>query len=172
MLTGIIEVTAQTSQNSLTPAASAWKSIEEPAYSIQYPDSWDLDRSGTMGLSFMILSKQTSAQDLFRENVNLLIQDLAGQNINLDQFVDLSLSQVKTMLTNGNVLESKRITNKNIPFQQLLYVGEINQQQLKFKQYYWIHHGKAWVLTLTCATDQYDSYRETAEKIMDSFKLK
>src|SRR5688500_7329913 len=102
----------QTAQKNAEPGIEdSWKSIEENGYSIQYPDSWDVDKSGAMGMSFMILSKQTTPQDQFRENVNLIIQDLTGQNINLEKFVELSQDQIKVMFVNLNILENKRMNS-------------------------------------------------------------
>lgn len=163
----------QTAQKKSQPAIEpTWKSIDENGYSIQYPDSWDVDKSGTMGMSFMILSKQTSPQDQFRENVNLLIQDLTGQNINLEKFVALSHSQIKTMVVDGNILENKTLNSGGKEYQRVVYSGDLNQFKFKFQQYYWVIQDKAYILTLTCEAGQFDTYHETGEKIMNSFNLK
>jgi len=163
----------QTAGKEVKPTdAESWRTIDEVDYSIQYPNAWDLDKSGQMGMSFMILSKQVNQQDGFRENVNLLIQNLAGMNINLDKFVEVSQEQIKTMITNGNIIESKRVTENGRNFHQVIYTGELGPTQFKFKQYYWVEHEKAYVLTLTCEASQFDIYRETGEKIMNSFRLK
>jgi hypothetical protein len=52
-----------------TNSPKDWKTIGETDFTIQYPDSFDLDKSGQMGTSFIIFSKQTSNQDLFRERI-------------------------------------------------------------------------------------------------------
>jgi hypothetical protein len=163
----------QTAQRNSQPTIEAtWKSIDENGYSIQYPDSWDVDKSGTMGMSFMILSKLTSPQDQFRENVNLLIQDLTGQNINLEKFVEISQSQIKTMVVSGNILENKTLNSGGKEYQRVVYSGDLNQFKFKFQQYYWVIQDKAYILTLTCEAAQFDAYHETGEKIMNSFRLK
>ena len=163
----------QTTQKSV-PAdiPNNWKAINESGYMIQYPDSFDLNTSGQMGMTFILLSKQTSQQDLFRENINLLIQDLTGQNIDLDKYVEISEGQIKTMITNGNIIESKRIKAADSEFQRVIYTGVQGQFNLKFEQYYWIVKSKAYVLTLTCEFNQFDKYNEVGEKIMNSFKIK
>jgi hypothetical protein len=171
----IISLTSfgQTAQKTSQPEIEgSWKSIDENGYSIQYPDSWDVDKSGTMGMSFMIFSKQTSSQDQFRENVNLLIQDLTGQNINLKKFVELSESQIKTMVVNGNVLENKTLNSGGREYQRVVYSGDLNQLKFKFQQYYWVIQDKAYILTFTCEAGQFDTYHETGEKIMNSFIFK
>lgn len=150
----------------------AWKSIEENGYSIQYPGSWDVDKSGAMGMSFMILSKQTTPQDQFRENVNLIIQDLTGQNINLEKFVELSQDQIKVMFVNLNILENKRMNSGGKEYQRVVYSGDLNQFKFTFQQYCWVVQDKAYILTLTCEAGQFDAYHETGDKIMNSFRFK
>jgi len=72
-----------------TDIPDTWKAINENNYAIQYPDSFILDKTGQMGTTFILLSKQTSQQDMFRENVNLMIQDLTGKKISLDKYVEI-----------------------------------------------------------------------------------
>jgi hypothetical protein len=89
-----------------------WKVLDEAAFAIHYPDTFELDRSGLMGMSFILFSKQISGNDLFRENINLIIQDLKGYNINFDQHVEISEKQVSTIITEGKIIESKRIKQR------------------------------------------------------------
>lgn len=149
-----------------------WKSLNESDFAIQYPDTFDLDKSGQMGLSFILLSKQTSQQDLFRENVNLLIQNIAGKNIDLNKYVEISENQIKTMITNWNLIESKRLSENSKKFQRVIYTGKQGQFDLKWQQYYWVENKKAYVLTLTCEQNQYDNYVSVGEGIMKTFKIK
>lgn len=148
-----------------------WTSLNENGYSIQYPKNWDLDKSGQMGTSFIVLSQLSSQQDQFRENVNLLIQDLTGMNIDLDKYVEISEGQIRTMITNGKLLDSKRQSSNGTEFHKVIFTGDQGIYQLKFEQYYLIKNGKAYVLTLTCEINQYDKYKEIGEQILSSFKL-
>ncbi len=161
-----------TQKNTGKETENGWKALNESSYSIQYPENWDLDKSGKMGMSLILLSKQSSPQDQFRDNVNLLIQDLQGQNINLDKYVEISEGQIKTMITNGNLIESKRLSENGSEFQKVIYSGDQGVYKLKFEQYYWIKNGKAYVLTLTCEIEQFETYKVTGEKILNSFRLK
>lgn len=151
---------------------NGWKELNETNYSIQYPDNWDMDKSGQMGTSFFIFSKQSSPQDQFRENVNLIIQNLHGQNISLDKFVEISEGQIKTIISNGNIIESKRLRENENEFQRVIYTGDQGIYKLKFVQYYFIKNEEAYILTLSCELNQFDSYKLTGEKILSSFRLK
>jgi PsbP len=151
--------------------AQSWKSLKENGYSIQYPADWDLDKSGLMGMSFMVLSKQTSSQDRFKENVNLIMQDLTGLNLDLAQYAKISEDQVKSMIANAKILESKQLSTNNKPYHKVIYTGDQGVYKLKFEQYYWVVNNKAYVLTFTCEIDQFDNYRVTGEKILNSFNF-
>jgi len=162
----------QTNGKNDVSSQNGWKIINENSYTIQYPDSFDLDKSGMMRTSFVLLSKQTSANDLFRENVNLLVQDLNGQNINLEKYTEISENQIKKMLSNCKILESKNIEIADKKYHKIIYTGDQLNYKLKFEQYYFVDKFKAYVLTFTCEINQFENYREVGEKIMNSFKIK
>jgi len=152
---------------------SSWKTIDESSYSIQYPENWELNVSETMGTSFILLSQQTSAEDKFRENINLSIQNLEGYNLNLDAYVAISEEQITKMITNGTIIESNKIIIENkSEFQKIIFTGKQGLFQLKFLQYYFIKDEKAFVLTFTSEASQYEKYNIIAEQILESFLLK
>lgn len=148
-----------------------WKTYETADYSIRYPGTWAFDNSGQNGVILQIFSAKTSTEDNFRENVNLVIQDLSGQNVkNLDQYTQLSESQIKMFLTDSEILSSNRLTKVGQEYQKVIFSAVQGQFKLKSEQYYLIKGHLAYILTLTCTKDTYDSYCEVGEKIMDSFK--
>jgi hypothetical protein len=161
-----------TNQNSQNPNQNGWKMLDQKEYSIQYPGDWELSTSGQMGTTFMILSARSSDQDQFRENVNLLIQDLSGQNINLDKYVEISEGQIKTMITDGNIIESKRLNLNGLTFHKEIYTGRQGIYNLKIEQYYCVERQKAYILTLTCEVKEFEKFKDTGERILNSFKLK
>ena len=149
-----------------------WKTLDQSKFSIQYPSTWELNQSGQMGTSFIIFSPLENDEDKFKENVNLLMQDLTGQNIDLDKYVEISEGQIKTMLTNSTLIESKRVKKESEEFHKIIYSGDQGIFHLKFEQYYWVIDDKALVLTFTCETDQFFKFVNTGEKILNSFTQK
>lgn len=148
-----------------------WNTTQKDTYLFDYPKDWELDESGQMGTSFILFSPLSSQNDQFRENVNLLVQDLTGYNLDLDRYVEISEGQIKTMITNGKLSESERVTNQSLDYQRVIYTGKQGIFNLKFEQFYWVVGDKAFVLTLTCEESQFDDYRLTGEKILNSFKI-
>ena len=160
----------QTSENK-TKTIEGWKSLSENSYSIEYPENWELNKSGQMGTSFILFSQLSSGQDQFKENVNLIIQDLTGHNLDLDKYVEISEGQIKTMITDGNLIESKRITTGDLNYHKVIYTGRQGVFNLKFEQYFWVVGDKANILTLTCEESQFDNYQIIGERILNSFNL-
>ncbi len=147
-----------------------WKTYDAVEYVIQYPDTFDLNTNGAMGVIFSLVSHKTSPLDSFNENVNLISQDLSNYDIDLDKYVEISEEQVHSVITDGNILVSKRLTKDEKEVHQLIYTGRQGPLKLKWNQLFWIDKNWAYVLTLTCEEDQYDNYVAVGEKIMQTFK--
>lgn len=154
----------------LSPAQNSWKQIEKDAYRIEYPYDWQLDISGRNKTEFIILS-QRKKNDPFRENVNLIIQDLSKHIMNLESFVTLSEELIKKV-ANSKIISNKKIKKETITCHQIIWRGSINKQLLKFKQVYYIKNNKAYTLTFTSEEKEYDNYLEVGNKILNSFTLK
>ena len=151
---------------------TSWKTINDNTYSIQYPDNWELNTEKSMGTSFILFTEQTSSEDKFRENINLIIQNLEGYNLNLDDYVAISEEQISKMVTNGIIFESKRLNTNNTEFQKVIFTGKQGIFQLKFVQYYFVKDEKAYVLTFTCEEIQYEKYSLISDQILESFLFK
>ncbi len=148
--------------------AQDWHTLDKSDCSITYPSNWELNESGLMGITFGLFSPQTSTEDLFRENVNLVVQDLTGMGIDLDQFTEISTNQISSMFTNSIIQLNERVGD----YQKLIYEGEQAPFNLSFEQYYWVKNDKAYILTFTTETEQFSNYQEIGEQIMNSFQIK
>lgn len=76
-----------------------WKTIDRPDFSIEYPDSLALNKSGKMGTIFILFLDQETRKGSFRENINLTIEDLTGKNIDLDKYIKISKEQLNNIIT-------------------------------------------------------------------------
>ncbi|MEE9349779.1 MAG: hypothetical protein V3U80_07000 [Flavobacteriaceae bacterium] len=145
-------------------------SLEKNNFHINYPKNWNLNEN--QGVELLLFSKLTDEKDQFKENINLIIQDLSGHNItNLDDFVALSEKQILTMLKDVVITSSERVVEKDTNFQKVKYSGKMKNFNLTFIQYYWYIDSKAYVLTFTSETSQYNRFEKVAKQIMDSFKI-
>ena len=152
--------------------AQKWVPVNQKEYSIKAPAGWTVDASKQMGTDVVIFSMLENSYDKFRENVNVMIQNLAGKNINLEKFTAISLNQVKTMATDGKIEESKTIKAGAGTYQKIIYTATQDGLKLKFEQYYFIANNKAYVVTLTTEANKFELFRPEGEEILNSFLLK
>lgn len=158
-------------QNS-TEIKKLTETFETESYSIEYPSTWELNTSIGNGAKFFLLSMLTSPNDQFRENINLMIEDLADKDISLNYYVESAVNQLSKFISRYKLIENKRMFKHDIEFQKVVYSGQQGVFKLIFEQYVWVFDDKAYVLTFTCEKSQIDSYKEIGESILDSFMFK
>lgn len=151
---------------------AGWETLDAENFTVQYPSTWQLDRSGQMGTSFILFSPKDSENDKFKENANLLIQDLPTQNFTLDQYAEASVEQIRTLVTNATLIESTRMRSGEEEFHKIIFLGDQGVYHLRFEQHVLIRQNKAYVLTFTCEADKFVDYSATATKLLNSFVLK
>lgn len=154
---------------------SDWKSYSNNNTTIQYPKSWLLDESGRMGTSFFLFSPVVNDQDLFKENMNLLIIDLTQYGLAdmaLKEYVDLSIAQLPNIIDDYTFKSSTESSKNGRSYYQVQYTGSQMNYELRWMQQIWLVNSKAYVLSFTAENDQFYNYKGTAQKIFDSFKIK
>lgn len=155
-----------------TKTTPEWKTLDGTEFSIQYPSNWTVDKSGQGGTSFILFAPEDIMGDMFKENVNLLIQDLSGKNMDLAKYTELSITQFKKMMPGSTLVESKRLKGAKFDFQKVTNTAKQGDLNLRFIQYYWVVLNRAFVLTFSCEEGKHAAYKENSEKIMNSFKFK
>ena len=170
-LTVLLTVLFACNQTGKNEVPDGWTTLSESGYSIDYPETWTVDQSGQIGTSFSILAPADSETDDFNENVNLIIQDLGGNEIDLDMFVEISEEQIPIVISSGIIIDSERSNANGRDFHRILYAGIQGQYTLMFEQFYWIEGSDAYILTFTSKDDQYENYKETAKMVMESFRF-
>jgi hypothetical protein len=149
-----------------------WKTLHEDNYSIQYPATWELDQSKQFNTTFILYSPIDTGKANFRSNINLIIQDLTGKNIDLNKYTEISEGQIKTMVTNPIIEESKRISGGPVEYQKIIYSGDQGIYHLKYEQHYLIVNEKAYILTLTTEQNKFADAKAIGEKILNGFEIK
>lgn len=152
--------------------AISWKTLKKSKFSIQYPVTWELNDKGLMNSKFFLFSPLQSTEDTFRDNVCLITQDVSNMNMNLDQYTELTEKQVKTLITNSNIITSERVSSAKSDFHKIVYSGDVGIYHLIFHQHYWIIGNKAYVLTLSYEQSSAEKFQEIGEQIMNSFVIK
>lgn len=154
---------------SQTKAKTTTKIIDKNGYTISYPSNLRADETTMNGSDFFLFTEKTGPQDNFVENINLVVQNLATLNIDLDKFVEITIGQISTK---GKLLESKRHVMNGTHYHVLVYEGNFDGLQLKFLQYDFVKNDKAYILTYSAKKDAFDTYFVAMANVMNSFNLK
>ncbi len=148
------------------------KNFAQNGYELRYPSSWTIDTSKRMGPDFFIFSPRENDTDRFQENINLLVQDLTGQNIDLDKYAKITEGQIKEMAIEGTIYESKKMMKPGkSEYYKMVYGMTQGIFNLKIEQYYFIKNDKAFIMTFTAELNKFDSFLGVGEQILNSFAL-
>jgi hypothetical protein len=87
--------------------------------------------------------------------------------------VEISLEQVKTMITNGKLIlsERKNGSDEEYNFHRVVYTGKQGIFDLHFEQYIWLEDGLAFILTSTSEQDAYNTFSRHLDEILKSFQF-
>jgi len=148
---------------------TAWKTNTEAGISIKCPEDWT-NQKGLMGTTIFVASPLESEKDGFSENVNLVVEDLQGMEIGIEEYAEFTKAQIEALITNSKILKAEKITFQEKDAYTMEYTGQQGQYKLHWKQIYFIKKGKAYILTYTAEGDKFAKYLPTADRIIQSFK--
>lgn len=137
-------------------------------FSISYPISMEIDTNGTDGLELVIYTKLESEQDNFRENINIMVQDLSGSNLEL---IDISGLIFEELSQDGTIIENKIIQLVKYRYHKLLYSSNQNGISVIFLQHNILSDNKFYSLTFSSEEKEFDDLLPIMKKIMLSFEL-
>lgn len=151
---------------------STFKTYHKKNFSLSYPSSWKLDSvmGAGIGAELFLIAPLRDENPAFNENINVMLQDLALYQLNLEQYKTLTEKQISEVP--GAVLLESVIAGtqgKNAGMYQFLITFKMGERQLKARSYCYIKNGTAYLVTFTAEEMHYDKYWKEASKILDSF---
>jgi hypothetical protein len=161
---------AQSSDGKASATDVTMATISDDRYKISYPDTWKADQSGARGTAFLLYLPSVGDNTTFKDNINLLIQDLTGYDMDLKGFTELSMQQLNQMLPEIKILTNDLKNADGHDFHQLVFTAKQSGFNLKFEQRYWVKNNTAYVVTATY-TEKTAAEQEPGIKIvLDSFQ--
>lgn len=145
------------------------KTFRKAVYQLQYQPSWRLDTSKIMGTELFLFAPLENAADKFSENINVLIQDLSGQNITLEDYKEITEKQIREMVVDGKIFESTIRKTEEVDYYLVTYEMTQQKTRLKITSKCFIKNEKAYLATFTTEFDKYDQYKKTGEAMINSF---
>lgn len=142
----------------------------DDGYSIQYPKDWTVQTDIT-GVSAAFLSPADGDSDTFKENVTLVVQDLAGAaTSSLDQYASETQKALEKMITNFKLVSSEKSDENHAFF--LEYTGTQGQFDLHWQQAAIIEDDKAYIVTYTAEPGNVEKYQDTVGEMIDTLSYK
>lgn len=137
-------------------------------FKMDYPNNWVQKDNGN---TILFLSPKENSSDTFQENVNVMLQDLTGQGIDLEKYIDITKKQITE-----NVGPSAQMTIKDISFsgqkaKEIIFNMNYSGRNLKVKQYVFIKLNLAYLFTYTAEQSKFDKYEPVSTTLINSFRF-
>ncbi len=158
---------------SVKSSASDWKLYKGNGFLIEYPESWQLLTANNIGAEFILMpSEQTNPN--FKDNFNLMIQDLAlaGEEITIDRYTEITLKQIEENIGTDGLSPVIKGKNSIGEYCDLSYSGKYNGIDLKWKQRYYLIANKVYLLTYSAHVNSYEKHLMQMNRLIGSFRLK
>jgi eukaryotic-like serine/threonine-protein kinase len=149
---------------------------------VKYPSEWQRAVQAGGGISIIqFFSPLQNKSDIFRENVNIAIENLPNNKTNVTQYSRASLSVIAKSLPGFNLTKSNTSENfhgtpaveKTFTAKQAVLDRNLKAValDLKMTQIYTLKNNKAYVITFAAESSNYDRFLPTVAKILDSFQI-
>ena len=140
-------------------------------FKIEYPRDWTREENQN-GAAVIFYSPLDNKLDYFRDNVNIVVQDLQ-KPMTLSEYSDLAIKQMEGVFTtNFQVTESVVATLSGRPAHKLVFTGKGPDTELKYYIVWTLDETKAYQVTYLAFPSAYEKYLPKVEKMISSFRLK
>lgn len=150
---------------------ATWDTLNTEGFTISYPSTWTVDQSGTMGTEVFIFDAPNHENDLFSENVNLMLSDLMSDTIALLDYGESQRELLPKYITDYEYIATTYIEQDGKAFYQIEYNGKQGPFDLYFNQLLAFKGDVVYILTFTAEQDQVEVYKNIAEQMLLSFEL-
>jgi len=144
---------------------------EEFGFQISYPLEWEIAED-FMGSVVMFLSPQETSEDTFRENLNIMVQDLTAQPMTLEQYTEISMGQFRQIVTDFKILSPLAQSSLlNYPGHELHFTGKQGQHKLTWYSTWSLIDHNAYILTCTGEKKRFKRFWPTFREMVSAFRL-
>lgn len=130
---------------------------------IEYPSDWKTTEPE--GIIAMFSSPGTNGKP--SANLNLVMNDLDGQDMTLPKYNEAVISQLKTSFPDIVFIESGSTVLSNMPAYKVVYTSS----KLKIMQVWTIKNDISYIWTYTAKEDSYTDFLSAIQKMLDSFEI-
>lgn len=143
---------------------------EQYDFQIDYPEYYYI-LEWVMGSVVSFSSKKDGENDWFRESINIIVQDLWGSKITLEEYYTLSSWELEKFITDMEIVSTSETILWGQSGYEIVFTWRQWQYNLKRKQKFMIFDNTAYIVTYTAQWEGYHKYINIFDKIFDSFKV-
>jgi hypothetical protein len=163
--------TAEPATPSPAPAGELAVYDANEFFVLEYPAAWEIVERATEN-SVLFVSPQTAGDDLFRENVGVLRQELVDESTTVGEYTREFLAAAPDTIDNYELVSSEPMRLSGLPAHRVIYGGTQGGVMLGWMQVWTISGGNAYILTYTGDPAGFETFLDDANAIITSFTLR
>jgi len=139
-------------------------------FSIKYPKGWDV-LEGNEGSIVGFLSPQEDDLDLFRENVNIAVEQLGPRKVVLLEYAAVAIRQLRGVFKDDvKILVSEKAFFAGRAAHKLVY-NLVSTYRLRIMHIWVFKKGSVYTVTYTADEGSFEEYLKIVQPVINSFKL-
>jgi outer membrane biogenesis lipoprotein LolB len=155
-------------KNNSTSNTSSWKSYSGDGYSVKLSSDWSKTK-GSSVVDIAFTYNGTGLNGDFAENINVVVQDLKGYDLDLESYKDLSMDQYAELDYNVDDIYKKTIDGAKGYFCKVS--GEESGINCSILQYFTVIGDNAYVFTFAADEDDFDNLEDEVMEIYETIEF-
>ncbi|HSV96045.1 MAG TPA: hypothetical protein VLM75_03820 [Spirochaetota bacterium] len=140
-------------------------------FSVVFPDDWEIKTEGLLGATVVqALGPLEEKGDLFRENVNISVENLS-KDVGLQYYREMTFDNIAKALSEFRETERTEFTLDGRKAVMTVFTHRAGALRLKVLLCLVVERHRGYVLVCTATEKSYPAFKETFFKIMRSLKL-
>lgn len=141
----------------------------EKGFTISLPGGWE-QKKDVMGAVIVAISPLEGPKDIFRENVNVVVEDLATPMSSKDYFNN-SVRVLKQLFKDFKLEKQGVAKINNRDFHWSMFTHRLGEVKAKVLQYMVVNGKRAYVITCSATPDAFKHYQARFEESAKSFRF-
>ena len=138
-------------------------------YTIVMPAGWEM-RKNIGAAEVAVLSPREGAADKFRDNI-LVGKERLPRTIGLDEYLDISIKNIKKQLKQVKILSRTKLTVSGKPARKIVLTHVMGGNKVKAAQVYVINDKMAYVIALSSVPKDYAKFDKIFNSVVRTFKF-
>lgn len=141
-------------------------------FKLAYSPEWEVKNEQDEIVAVMLMAKLLDdLDDKFNENVNIIVQNVEVKDLQLDQYTEKNIDDIKSTIDGVLITDKKDLKIGGHPAKMIVFTGNYGDAKLKWAQTYMVKGSYGYIFTFTDTPEDYDNHKKYYEEILNSFEL-